>query len=148
MASSLVVLNHLKQLRPGLRIVVEPHGGHVWSQLGEHNRPMDVGALRIDSYERTVNMLNDIEISPTKYMLSFLKQRGWQLPQTTLVIPNVVPDVAQHVLTPDKEKSVSPLSFSAYSPFSFLCWSLFFFPLTPFSYCAMASEATSKSESP
>lgn len=132
MASSLVIMNHLRQIHPGLRVVVEPHGGHVWSQLGEQNRPMDVGALRIDSYERVVNMLNDVEISPTNYMLSFLKQRGWQLPQKTLVIPNVVPDVDSHVLTPAVQKDVSSHSDSTILPQPRLtqCLLLFLYPST------------------
>ena len=54
------------------------------------------GALRIDNMERMANQLNDIEISPTNYMASFLKQRGWTLPERTIVIPNVVGDADRH----------------------------------------------------
>ena len=39
------------------------------------------------------NMLNDCEISPTNYMIAFLRQRGWYLPDTTMRIPNVIPEV-------------------------------------------------------
>ena len=35
--------------------------------------------------------LADALVSPTRYMTDFLKQRGWRLPATRLVIPNVVP---------------------------------------------------------
>lgn len=38
-------------------------------------------------------MLNDCEISPTNYMIAFLRQRGWQMPETTMRIPNVIPEV-------------------------------------------------------
>ena len=38
-------------------------------------------------------MLNDCEISPTNYMIAFLRQRGWYLPDTTMRIPNVIPEV-------------------------------------------------------
>ena len=43
--------------------------------------------------ERMANMLNDCEISPTNYMIAFLRQRGWYLPETTMRIPNVIPEV-------------------------------------------------------
>lgn len=102
----IIMMNHLRQLHPGLRIAVEPHGGHVWSQLGEMNRPMDVGALRIDGQERLANALNDIEISPTNYMLSYLRQRSWVLPNSTLVIPNVIPDAEKHAVTTTTNKKV------------------------------------------
>ena len=39
------------------------------------------------------NMLNDCEISPTNYMIAFLRQRGWILPDATMRIPNVIPEV-------------------------------------------------------
>lgn len=107
--ADLVTMNHFRRLQPGLRIAIEPHGGHVWSQLGEVNRPMDVYALRIDSSERATNALNDIEISPTKYMLSYLRQRGWALPDSTLVIPNIVPDAEKHALEPTGAKKVKLL---------------------------------------
>ena len=54
---------------------------------------MDPISLRIDNQERMVNMLNDQEISPTNYMLAFLRQRAWQLPEKTITIPNIIPEV-------------------------------------------------------
>ena len=41
--------------------------------------------------ERLGLQLGDALISPTRYMTAFLRQRGWRLPKTTLVIPNVAP---------------------------------------------------------
>lgn len=81
------------QVRPGLRIAVEPHGGHFWSSQGQVQRPLDVVSLRIDNQERIVNQLNDVLISPTNYMISFLRQRGWKLPKQTITIPNIIPEV-------------------------------------------------------
>ena len=43
-----------------------------------------------------VSQLNDIEISPSSYMLAFLRQRGWLLPQEALTIPNVLPSDGTH----------------------------------------------------
>ena len=39
------------------------------------------------------NQLNDHQISPTNYMTAFLRQRGWRLPNSTITIPNVIPEV-------------------------------------------------------
>lgn len=74
-------------------MAIEPHGGHFWSSQGQVQRPMDPISLRIDNQERMVNMLNDQEISPTNYMLAFLRQRAWQLPEKTITIPNIIPEV-------------------------------------------------------
>ena len=54
---------------------------------------MEVVTLRIDNAERMASQLADQEISPTQYMVSFLRQRGWQLPNHTLTIPNIIPEV-------------------------------------------------------
>ena len=54
---------------------------------------MDPISLRIDNQERMVNMLNDQEISPTNYMLAFLRQRAWKLPEQAITIPNIIPEV-------------------------------------------------------
>jgi hypothetical protein len=74
-------------------VAVQPHGGHFWSSMGQVQRPMDIVSLRIDNQERMANMLNDCEISPTNYMIAFLRQRGWAMPDSTMRIPNVIPEV-------------------------------------------------------
>lgn len=81
------------QVKPGMRMAVQPHGGHFWSTQGQVQRPMDVVSLRIDNAERMAHQLNDAEISPTNYMTAFLRQRGWKLPADTITIPNVIPEV-------------------------------------------------------
>ena len=55
---------------------------------------MEVTTLRIDNAERMASQLADVEISPTQYMISFLRQRGWQLPNSTITIPNVIPEAS------------------------------------------------------
>lgn len=60
--------------------------------LGETIKPVSPMALRIDNFERMVNQLNDVEISPTDYMLAYLRQRGWTLPNDSITIPNVLPE--------------------------------------------------------
>ncbi len=74
-------------------MVVESHGGHFWSTQGQAQRPLDVVSLRIDVQERMALQLADALISPTHYMAAFLRQRGWRLPATSLVVPNVLPEM-------------------------------------------------------
>ncbi len=77
--------------KPGLRLVVEPHGGHYWSSQGTRQRPTDLFTLRIDDHERlTMHLADDVK-SPSAYMLAHLRQRGWRLPPAASVIPNIVP---------------------------------------------------------
>ena len=92
-ADHLTWLHLHEQIKPGMRMAVEPHGGHFWSTQGQVQRPMDVVSLRIDNAERMANQLNDAEISPTNYMTAFLRQRGWKLPDESITIPNVIPEV-------------------------------------------------------
>ena len=39
----------LLQIKAGLRVAVQPHGGHFWSSMGQVQRPMDIVSLRIDN---------------------------------------------------------------------------------------------------
>jgi len=96
------------QLKPGLRFAVEPHGVHFWSSQGQVQRPMDPISLRIDNQERMVNMLNDREISPTNYMLAFLRQRACKLPEKTVTIPNITPEVDPAIEAVSPPRPLSP----------------------------------------
>ena len=88
--AALVSVRH----KPGLRLVVEPHGGHYWSSQGTRQRPTDLFTLRIDDHERlTMHLADDVK-SPSAYMLAHLRQRGWHLPPAASVIPNIVPQAA------------------------------------------------------
>ncbi len=40
------------QIKAGLRVAVQPHGGHFWSSMGQVQRPMDIVSLRIDNQVR------------------------------------------------------------------------------------------------
>ncbi|KAK9818357.1 hypothetical protein WJX72_011243 [[Myrmecia] bisecta] len=82
----------LRQGKPGTRLAVEPHGGHLWSNQEMLQRPLDITSLRIDHQERMTLQLADYVLSPTQYMLSCLRLRGWTLPSRggSRVLPNVV----------------------------------------------------------
>ena len=76
----LISYSHLRQFRPGMRLAINTHGGHYWSTEGQLPRPSDIMSLRIDHGERTTLELSDIVLSPTRYIMSWLRQRGWHMP--------------------------------------------------------------------
>ena len=85
--ASLAVFNQVFPLKALPKIVIVPHGGHMWSSLGRSKRPNDIEALRIDEAERILLHMSDIVVSPFRYMKAHLQQRGWNLPHVQ-VIPN------------------------------------------------------------
>ena len=76
----IVTYSHFRRFRPGLRLAINPHGGHYWSTQGQLPRPTDIMSLRIDAAERATMELADLVLSPTRYIMSWLRQRGWKLP--------------------------------------------------------------------
>jgi glycosyltransferase involved in cell wall biosynthesis len=67
------------------QVVTGVHSPTRWCY--EANRePMDTLASFTDEYlERTAVWASDVVISPSGYMLSYLRSRGWQLPERTFV---------------------------------------------------------------
>lgn len=88
--------------------VVEPHGGHLWSQQGALSRPNDIFTLRIDNAEKHTTQFANFIVSPSRYMLSYLATRGWDL-RNRYVIPNVVQDANRKI--DHNSKPVSTLCF-------------------------------------
>ena len=54
---------------------------------GQLPRPTDIMSLRIDNGERATLELADIALSPTRYIASWLRQRGWRLPEYRCLLP-------------------------------------------------------------
>lgn len=54
---------------------------------GQLPRPTDIMSLRIDNGERATLEYADIALSPTRYIASWLRQRGWRLPEYRCVAP-------------------------------------------------------------
>jgi hypothetical protein len=61
-------------------------------------------SLRIDAQERTALHFADYVLSPTAYMLAYLKQRGWQVGRSSQVVPNIVPGAANSAQTRSSKK--------------------------------------------
>ena len=57
---------------------------------GQLPRPTDIMSLRIDNGERATLEYADIALSPTRYIASWLRQRGWRLPDYRCnLLPNL-----------------------------------------------------------
>jgi hypothetical protein len=54
--------------------------GILMTWQGQLPRPTDIMSLRIDNGERATLEYADIALSPTRYIASWLRQRGWRLP--------------------------------------------------------------------
>ena len=54
--------------------------GIMVTRQGQLPRPTDIMSLRIDNGERATLEYADIALSPTRYIASWLRQRGWRLP--------------------------------------------------------------------
>ena len=74
---------------------VDIYGPHLWHLDGMCDHPNAVEDLQADWLERGSVRHADVVISPTRYMLDWMKKRGWQLPADA--------DVLQPVLSSTKE---------------------------------------------
>ena len=74
---------------PGVHLLIEPHGGHMWSRIGSERRPSDMLALHTDDMERIAVEFADAVLSPSRYMLGYFATRGWRVVHR-YVLPNVI----------------------------------------------------------
>jgi hypothetical protein len=65
---------------------------------GQLPRPTDIMSLRIDNGERTTVELSDIVLSPTRYIASWLRQRGWKLPENRRALGRRPPPGVAHAI--------------------------------------------------
>ena len=62
------------QIKAGLRVAVQPHGGHFWSSMGQVQRPMDIVSLRIDN--QVGALLDPVAAAPACPPLSATRRPG------------------------------------------------------------------------
>ncbi len=74
--------------------VVGTHGPTFWVKEGSQDYVRNLGELEIDYMERISVSAADIVVSPTQYLLGWMTQQGWELPERTYVMPYVLPEVA------------------------------------------------------
>ena len=71
--------------------VVSAHGPTFWVKEGSQDYIRNLGELEIDFMERTSVSAADIVVSPSQYLLGWMQQNGWELPERTYVAPYVLP---------------------------------------------------------
>ena len=71
--------------------VIGTHGPTLWVKEGSQDYVRNLGELEIDLMERTSVAAADIVVSPSQYLLNWMKENGWELPERTYVAPYVLP---------------------------------------------------------
>jgi glycosyltransferase involved in cell wall biosynthesis len=70
------------------QFIVNCHGTHRWTKESGNNLGWDLAAFESELAERFSVAHCDAVVSPSAYMLEWMRSRQWQLPQVTEVIPN------------------------------------------------------------
>lgn len=76
---------------PRTRLVVTAHSPTLWSRLSNNSVLDDISPLLRDRMERGLIALCDMVISPSAYMLRWLRDQGFALPERQRVLPNLMP---------------------------------------------------------
>lgn len=71
-------------------LCVGAHGPLRWSRAGEKRLPSSRDDLIIDYMERRSVELADVVISPSRYMLEWMRNDGWELPERSYVAQNLL----------------------------------------------------------
>ncbi|MGH7837144.1 MAG: glycosyltransferase family 4 protein, partial [Candidatus Binataceae bacterium] len=71
--------------------VVSAHGPTFWVKEGSQDYIRNLGELEIDYMERVSISAADIVASPSQYLLRWMQENGWELPERTYVAPYVLP---------------------------------------------------------
>jgi len=75
----------------GLRFVVITHSPTVWAEGGNYHLPPRLDEVDLEFMERKVVEMADWVVSPSQYLIDWMRQRGWTLPANTRVIQNLLP---------------------------------------------------------
>jgi glycosyltransferase involved in cell wall biosynthesis/GT2 family glycosyltransferase len=86
--------------------VVGTHGPTMWVKEGGLDNLRALGELEIDYMERMSVAAADVVVSPSQYLLNWMKLNNWELTERTYVTPYVLPKVAtaQPGHTPSKHQ--------------------------------------------
>ena len=76
----------------GLRIVVVTHSSTTWADSGNYQVPQQLDDLLLEFLERRSVEMADALVSPSHYMLEWMKRRGWQWSAPAHVIQNLMPE--------------------------------------------------------
>lgn len=76
-------------------ICIGTHSPAAWHREGNEEYPASLDDLEMDFMERRCVAMADVLISPSAYMLQWMRAQGWQLPACCHVHPNILPRAAR-----------------------------------------------------
>ncbi|HXY02503.1 MAG TPA: glycosyltransferase, partial [Terriglobales bacterium] len=96
-----------------LAFIVSAHGPTFWVKEGSQDYVRNLGELEIDYMERVSVCAADYVVSPTQYLLGWMQQNGWELPEKTYVAPYVLPAgaLAVDLATQSKKHKIQEIVF-------------------------------------
>jgi glycosyltransferase involved in cell wall biosynthesis len=75
-------------------LCVGTHGPSCWIKQGNHEFMAEIQDLEVDYLERRSVALAEVLVSSSRYMLDWLTEQGWRLPNSCCVLPNLLPSTA------------------------------------------------------
>jgi glycosyltransferase involved in cell wall biosynthesis/GT2 family glycosyltransferase len=86
--------------------IVGTHGPTFWVKEGSLDYIRNLGELEIDYMERASVAAADVVISPSQYLLSWMRKNEWELPERTYVAPYLRPygDLFKNPASPRKNE--------------------------------------------
>jgi glycosyltransferase involved in cell wall biosynthesis len=87
------------------RFIVYCHGTRQWITDVARKARVLPGALAIGMLERASVELADVVVSPSAYLIEWMRARGWRLPESSLVIPYLTRSSATGEARPRAEAS-------------------------------------------
>ena len=93
--------------------VIGTHGPTLWVKEGSQDYIRNLGELEIDFMERVSVSAADVVVSPTQYLLNWMLQNGWELPERTYVAPYVLPQglLSEDPATRQSRKKIREIVF-------------------------------------
>lgn len=97
-------------------LVCQVHGQTYWHLTSSSEFLSEVSELELDFLERRAVEFADAVFSPSAYMLDFMRERDWRIPENAFVSPNLLPDgfdtdLAAETTTPGSRVPVDELVF-------------------------------------
>jgi O-antigen biosynthesis protein len=77
---------------PSSVLCIGTHSPELWHLAGMNQRPATLEDLQADFMERSSVRWADVVVSPSRYMLDWMREHGWRLPSTAIVRPNILVD--------------------------------------------------------
>ena len=88
------LVRHLGLAFGQMRVVVGTHSPYGWSFEGNYFYYSCVDDLERDYMEIAATRLSDYVVSPSHYLLNWMRERNWDLPSSAYVQPNLMPDIS------------------------------------------------------